>query len=71
MNDAMPAIVSWGPVALIALVFFYAVVVYPYVRVLHRTGFSGWWVLLLLVPGPNFIMVWIFAFVKWPIIDQK
>ncbi len=34
-------------------------------RILHRAGYSGWWVVLSLVPFVNIIMVWVFAFSTW------
>ncbi|WP_084152616.1 hypothetical protein [Burkholderia sp. A1] len=62
---------SWAPAALIALLVFYALFLYPYVRILRRTGHSGWWVLLLLIPGVNLAAIWIFAFSEWPAFDRK
>jgi hypothetical protein len=35
-----------------------------------RAGFSRWWGLLMLVPVVNLAAIWIFAFVKWPALDQ-
>ncbi|MEO3428037.1 hypothetical protein AAFN88_04220 [Pelagibius sp. CAU 1746] len=34
-----------------------------------RAGFSGWWCLAMLVPGVNVIVVWLFAFIRWPKLD--
>ena len=48
-----------------------AVVVYPYVRIVRRTGHSGWWILAMFVPVLNFIMLWVFAFARWPAIDDR
>ncbi len=36
------------------------------VRILHKAGYSGWWVVLGLVPIVNIVMVWVFAFADWP-----
>lgn len=36
---------------------------------LEKAGFSGAWSLLLLVPVLNLVMLWVFAFVSWPIED--
>jgi uncharacterized membrane protein YhaH (DUF805 family) len=44
---------------------------YPYVRIVRRTGHSGWWVLTMFVPLVNFIMLWVFAFVRWPAVDDQ
>ena len=40
--------------------------VWLYSRVLSRAGFSGWWALLALVPILNLVMLWVFAFIDWP-----
>ena len=36
------------------------------VRIIRRAGYSGWWVLILLVPVVNIVMIWVFAFSDWP-----
>ena len=35
-------------------------------RTVAKSGHSGWWALLLLVPLVNLIMLWVFAFAQWP-----
>ena len=37
--------------------------------VIRKAGYSGWWVLLGLVPGIGVVMLWIFAFSRWPVDD--
>ena len=32
-----------------------------------RAGYSKWWPLLMCLPMLNVILVWFFAFSKWPI----
>lgn len=39
---------------------------YPYVRILRRTGHSAWWLVTTFIPIVNLIMLWVFAFAKWP-----
>jgi uncharacterized membrane protein YhaH (DUF805 family) len=41
-------------------------VIWMTVRVFRKAGRSGWWCLLVLVPGVNIIMMWVFAFMRWP-----
>jgi hypothetical protein len=57
--------------AIVALVLVYAVfigfIVWMYVRIIRRAGYSGWWVLMGLVPIGNLIMLGFFAFKEWPI----
>lgn len=55
---------------LVALVLV-AIVVYPYVRIVRRTGHSGWWILTMFVPVLNFIMLWVFAFARRPATDDR
>jgi hypothetical protein len=38
--------------------------------ILHKAGYSRWLSLLLLVPGLNLVLVWVFAFIKWPAVDK-
>lgn len=39
------------------------------VRILHKVGRSGWWCLVILVPVVNIVMVWVFAFARWPALE--
>ncbi|MBU9456521.1 DUF805 domain-containing protein [Burkholderia multivorans] len=71
MNQVMTSFVSWGPIALMLLPIFFGLFFYPYVRILRRTGHSGWWVLALLIPGVNLAAIWIFAFAEWPALNRK
>jgi len=43
-----------------------AVFVVPGWRIASKAGFSGALSLLLLIPLVNIIMIWVFAFMKWP-----
>jgi hypothetical protein len=46
-------------------VFYYVVIGIPVAQILHRTGFSRWLALLVLVPLLNLVALWIFAFGSW------
>ncbi|MCQ8104796.1 hypothetical protein NP590_11820 [Methylomonas sp. SURF-2] len=35
-------------------------------RILQKAGFDGRWSLVLLLPVVNIIMIWVFAFSRWP-----
>ncbi|WP_244847869.1 hypothetical protein [Caballeronia sp. SL2Y3] len=52
------------------VIFFCVVTIYPYVRIVKRTGHSGWWVLTGLLPIVNLVMLWVFAFARWPAIES-
>ncbi len=55
---------------IVVLVFVAAAIWLP-VRILHRAGYSGWWVLLNFVPVVNIVMVWVFSFQSWPNGDRR
>jgi hypothetical protein len=40
-------------------------------RVVRRAGFSRWWVLLALVPLVNVLVLWVFAYSRWPALDEE
>lgn len=40
---------------------------WPFWRIARKAGFPGALSLLLLIPLLNIIMIWVFAFVEWPI----
>jgi uncharacterized membrane protein YhaH (DUF805 family) len=46
---------------------FLIVFVWAYVRIIRRAGYSGWWILIGLVPLLNVVMFLVFAFKEWPI----
>lgn len=41
-------------------------VVSAYVRIIQKAGYSGWWVLMAIVPIGNLVMLGLFAFKEWP-----
>ena len=53
----------WQFVLLALYVF---LLVFPVARILKRTGFSGWWSILALIPVVNLVALWIFALIGWP-----
>lgn len=38
----------------------------PLTQILHKAGYSRWWILLYFVPLVNIVALWLFAFRKWP-----
>ena len=52
-------------IVLFSLAFYYLVIGIPVAQILHRTGFSRWLALLVLVPLVNLVALWIFAFGAW------
>jgi hypothetical protein len=50
----------------VAVLFFIA-----YVRIIQKAGYSGWWVLVGLVPILNVVMFLVFAFSRWPVLRER
>ncbi|MCB7134961.1 DUF805 domain-containing protein [Cellulosimicrobium marinum] len=50
----------------VALLFLVA-----YVRIIQKAGYSGWWILIALVPVVNVVMFLVFAFSRWPVLRER
>jgi hypothetical protein len=57
----------WHWLLVIVLLTFYI----PAWRIVSKAGFHGALSLLLLVPLVNIVMLWVFAFVPWPVEQRK
>ena len=71
--DSSLALMHWLVVITIFISLFlaalYVVIGIPAAHILHRTGNSRWWSLLIVIPIVNVIGFWIFAFMRWPAVD--
>jgi uncharacterized membrane protein YhaH (DUF805 family) len=38
-----------------------------FVPILRKAGFSVWWSLCFFIPVIDIILVWVFAFIEWPV----
>jgi hypothetical protein len=48
-------------------IFFYAgILVVPSWRIVKKAGYAGAWSLLAVVPLLNIVLLWVFAFGRWP-----
>ncbi|WP_197021642.1 hypothetical protein [Cellulomonas sp. HZM] len=45
----------------------YVITLAAFVRIIQKAGYSGWWVLVGLVPVLNVVMFFVFAFGTWPV----
>jgi uncharacterized membrane protein YhaH (DUF805 family) len=54
---------------LIILIGFLIIVV-PYVKIIKKAGYSGWWVIVAFIPLVNLIMLWVFALARWPVEER-
>jgi hypothetical protein len=54
-------------IQIVPLLIWYVIGAIPAFLVVRRTGMSGWWGLLLLIPIFGFVIVlWVVAFARWP-----
>ena len=59
---------AFGIMELIIFILFF--VLFPLLisrPIAKKAGYSGWWALMMIIPLVNVIMVWVFAFAKWPV----
>jgi hypothetical protein len=52
---------------LIILLIWFVVFIVPIWRIVSKAGYSGALSLLAIIPLVNIILLWVFAFVKWPV----
>ncbi|MBD7920248.1 DUF805 domain-containing protein [Cellulomonas sp. Sa3CUA2] len=60
-----------GGIGLAVLIGAYVVMLVAYVRIIQKAGYSGWWVLVGLVPVLNLVMFLVFAFSTWPVLKEN
>jgi len=68
-NWRMGGLSIWHWVIVIACLCLNIIVFIVVVRILNRTGYSGWWSLLLLIPVGNVIALWQFSKARWPAVE--
>jgi hypothetical protein len=56
-----------GAFIIIGLIVWFVIVGIPVMQIIHRTGYSRAWVLILFVPIVNLVFLWIYAFQRWPV----
>ena len=66
-NNIDPAI---GVVFFVVWLVIFGLMMWPYVRIVQKAGYSGWNILWMFVPVANLVMLFVFAFAKWPIEDK-
>ncbi len=42
-----------------------------FIPAVKKAGFSGWWVALSLVPFAGVVLLWVFAYSKWPLYPDR
>lgn len=64
----------FGPAAAIVLLLYLAFLILTIVasvKILSKAGYSGWWILIAIVPVVNVIMFFVFAFSEWPVLRRQ
>ena len=76
-HEAHPIVVASvsafsGAAAVLVLVYVAIAVlsIIAAVKVLTKAGYSGWWVLAMLVPIANVVVLLVFAFSEWPVVRE-
>ena len=49
---------------------FLGVSIWCFARILIKAGRSPWWSLTMILFPINLILIWVFAYSRWPIIDE-
>jgi uncharacterized membrane protein YhaH (DUF805 family) len=57
-------------VFIVIYVAFLVLAIVATVKIVTKAGYSGWWVLIGLIPLVNIVFYFIFAFSKWPILGE-
>ena len=67
MDENIP-VNEMGPVeGLIVILLAVLITIVPFWRIFSKAGYSGWLSILMLIPLVNLILLFYFAFAKWPI----
>ena len=59
-----------GPVELLIIVFWVALIIWPFWRIFAKAGFNGALSLLMLLPLVNVVMIFFLAFAEWPALKK-
>jgi uncharacterized membrane protein YhaH (DUF805 family) len=68
-NEAAVSLLG-GLVSLFFALAIFLVMMWPYVKIIQKAGYSGWHALWMFVPIANLVMLFVFAFSRWPIEDK-
>ncbi len=66
MHPPLFPFIFLGPIGLVFLLFGFLIFALPIMEILHKAGYSRVWILVWFVPLVNVIMLWVFAFSRWP-----
>ncbi len=61
---------STQTLAVVVLLIYAVVIVFPCWRIIARTGLPGALGILAIVPVANLVLIWVLAFVDWPALKK-
>jgi hypothetical protein len=70
MEPHMP-VGGFGVMDALFIIALIGLVVIPYWKIWQRTGHSGAWGLLMVVPFVNIVSLWVLAFKRWPALGDR
>ncbi|GGC62766.1 hypothetical protein [Chelatococcus reniformis] len=50
--------------AIVLALFF--LVMFPAAKIARRAGYSGWWCVAAVIPFVSLVVLWVFAYARWP-----
>ena len=56
---------------LVIFILFFVLPLWFFGKAVGKAGFSPWWVLFAVVPIVNIVMLWVFAYAKWPAFPDR
>jgi hypothetical protein len=60
-----------GGAAVAVYIAILVVFLIAYIRIIQKAGYSGWWILIGFVPIVNVVMFLVFAFSRWPVLQER
>jgi len=67
LEELMMEEAAIGAFSLIIILVAFLIYIVPAWRIVSKAGFPGALSLLMLVPLVNIVLLWVFAFVEWPV----
>jgi hypothetical protein len=60
-----------SPLEITFIIAALALMIWPVWRILRRAGFPGWIAIFAIVPGINFVLLYVLAFAPWPSLASR
>ncbi|MFD6176085.1 MULTISPECIES: DUF805 domain-containing protein [unclassified Isoptericola] len=61
----------FGTAAIVVYLAIAVLFLIAYIRIIQKAGYSGWWILVGIVPILNVVMFLVFAFSRWPVLRER